>query len=499
MTGWLRALFDAIAMAIYVLIVYSASLTIGPLGRDYAMLANPNENASFLVARLISAEVHFFANSAWAYHCVNLGLLYACMLLLYRLTNRVVRGPWWFGTLAATLFMANPVHSEAVLNVCGPVDLLPCLLALASLMVYAESAFAPRLWSVLLSPVLFGLAILGGAQIAILLFVLILFELLVRPGQGNPLLRLALPAMLSVTKWCFTPEILSAARWDLTGMFAPLYFIVYPLGFLPATARTLVAYPILGWVAAASVLIILFLIHRKARRPVILFGLFGAAATRLCQGDGFVDPVHLIGGGQLLLANALFNIAFVALFYRIMDHPKWRRAVVTLTTLLCVVFFVLELRSVLSWRQASVFTHRFQSRAADEREKERVDGSICVFPDFQYYSGAPMCLSASLAYATPFSKAIGAVPLLRLHYSPDVKVHVTESSDAEVTVALHAVDPLDLLCYPYGLSTPGGREKEAGILIETVSISPETLTLKIRDQASLPPCPVLSTEILGAP
>ena len=495
-TGWLRGFLDAIAMAIYVLIVYSASLTIRPLGRDYPMLGSPHACASFPVDWLLAAETRFFADSAWAYHCVNLGLLYACMLLLYRLTNRVLGGPWWFGTLAATLFMANPVHSEAVLNLCGPVDLLPCLLALASLTVYAESAFAPRPWSVILSPVLFALAILGGSQNAMLLFVLILFELFVRTRRGNPLPRLALPAILSVAKWCFTPGILSTARWDPAGMFGPLYYIAYPLGFLPGTARAFVTYPALGSAAAAAVLFTLFLIYRKAKRPVILFGLFGAAATRLFHGDAFVDPVHLIGGGQLLLANGLFNIALVALFYRIMDHRKWRRPVVTLTTLLCVVFFGLELRSVLAWRHASAYVERFQANAAARNEASDGKDSF-ILPDFQFYSGAPMCFGQSVSCDTPFNKGTSEMTILRLNYSPDVRVSLVESSDKAVTVAIHAASPLDLPCYPYGLSTPGGQKEEAGFLIKTVSISPRMLTLRILTKGGPLPRAVLSTDIAG--
>jgi hypothetical protein len=326
-----------------------------------------------------------------------------------------------------------------------------------------------------------------------LLFALILFELFVRPPRGRPVLRLAVPAILSVAAWCLTPGILSAARWNPVGMFAPLYFIVYPLGFLPETARAFVTHPALGGLAAAATLFVLFLIYRKAQRPVILFGLFGAAAARLFQGDALVDPVHLIGGGQLLLANGLFNVALVALFHRVMDHRKWRRPVVTLTTLLCVLFFALELRSVLAWRHASAYVERFQASAAARDEANGKD--FFILPDFQFRSGAPMCLGQSVSCDTPFSKGTSEVTLLRINYSPDMEVSLVESTDRAVTVAIHAPAPLDLLCYPYRLSTLGGQEEEGGFLIETVSISPDTLTLRILAESSPLPRPLLSTDI----
>jgi len=478
--GWRRAGYDAFAMAVYVAVVYGASLTIGALGRDYAFLANPGESACRLVGWALSAEVRWFGDAAWAYHLVNLGLLYLCMLFLYRLTIRLIGGPWWLGTLAATLFMANPVHSESALNLCGCVDLIPCLTALAAITVYVESAVAPRLWNVVLAPVLFGLAVQVVPHNAMLLLPLILFELLLAPRGGKPALRLALPVAFTAVAWYLSPGMLSRAWLDPAGMFAPLYFIVYPFGFLPSTARTFVAHPSLGWVAAAAVVFILFLIYRKARRPVLLFGLFAALSMRLFQGDAFVDPVHLIGGGQMLAANAFIAIALVALFYRVMDHPKWRRPVVMLTTLLCAVFFVLEFRSVLAWREASALTRDFQCLAAADSARKSPAEPVTILPDVQYYRGAPICFSASVAFKTPFSTPVPAAPLLPLNYERGLAVNVEGSVETGITATVAAASPVDLLCYPYSLSKEGGRLETRAAGIDAESIAPERLVLRIK-------------------
>ena len=487
LTGWRRAGLDAVAMAVYVAIVYGTSLTIGPLGRDYALLAHPSDSVSRVAGWVLSSEVRLFGDAAWAYHCVNLGLLYACMLLLYRLTNRLVAGPWWFGTLAAVFFMANPVHSEAVLNLCGSVDLLPCLLALAAVTVYVESALAPRVWNIVLAPLLFGLAVLAASQNAMLLPALIFFDLLLSPRRERPLARLALPVAFSIVAWCLTPALFSMARLDPAGMFGPLYFIFYPLGFLPSTARALVEHPVLGWAAAAAALFILLLIYRKARRPVLLFGLLSATSIRLFQGDGFVDPVHMIGGGQLLLANAFFNIALVCLFHRIMDHRKWRRQIVTLTTLLCVAFFALEFRSVLAWRHASALTRGIIQLAACAESFGGSDGRpLAILTDFQYYAGAPMCVSASVAYETPFSEAMPVMSLIPLHYAPGINVDAYNLREKGGIVTITSESPVDLLCYPYVLSKPGGRQETDVAIIETIAISSRKLSLRIAYKGSEP-------------
>ncbi len=499
LTGWRRSGLDAVAMAVYVAIVYGASLTIGPLGRDYILLAHPNESGSRLAGWVLSSEVRLFGDAAWAYHCVNLGLLYVCMLLLYRLTNRLIAGPWWFGTLAAVFFMANPVHSEAVLNLCGPVDLLPCLLALAAVTAYVEGALAPRVWNIVLAPLLFGLAVFAASQNAMLLPALIFFELLLSPRRERRLARLALPTAFSIVAWCFTPDLLSLARLDPAGMFGPLYLIFYPLGFLPSTARALVEYPVLGWAAAAAALFILFLIYRKARRPALLFGLLSAALIRLFQGDRFVDPVHMIGGGQLLLANAFFDIALVCLFHRIMDHRKWRRQIVILTTLLCVAFFALEFRSVLAWRHASALTRSFQQAAFAESAGGNVERPLAILPDFQYYVGAPMCLSASVAYETPFSAAIPAVALLPLHYAPGINVAADDLAEKGGTVTITSESPVDLLCYPYALSKPGGRQETDAAIIETIAISSHKLMVRITDKGLELPRPFVPAGLVNLP
>ena len=474
-TGVRRFIIDATAMFVYLWMVYVWSLTVPPLGRDYACMADPAARMPLLARGLLGWEMHTFGAHPVPYHLVNLALLYACMLLLYRFVRLAVRGPVWLGTLGATLFMANPVHSEAVLNLCGAADLLPCLLALLALTLYAEHMAEPRLWKRALALGAFAVAALFYDVNVFLVLVLVLFEALVvekekrRPGRMAPFL------VLSLAGWVLNRSLFTAGNFDLEGMFLPLYFVFYPVGFLPETARSFQEAPWLLWVTAALVVFVVVLIYRKAKRPAIVFGLLAMLALRLGHGRPVINPVHLVGGGRLLLANALFNVALAALFYRIMEHRKWQKPVVILTTFLALVLFGLQIRVVVAWQHAGRIVRQFQADAASAEEP------VGVLPDFQYYVGAPMRLTEAIAHDTPFSKVIQAVPLLPLNYAPPkrVAVAVPEWTRDSGTLVVRGSDPMDLITYPYTLAHLGGGVQTEHATVELVTVEPSHLVFRI--------------------
>ncbi len=480
--------FDLVAMAMYLCVVFVWGLRVYPLGRDFSRLAKAGEGLPFLVGRLLAWEVAVFDTNVVGYHVVNLALLYACMVCLYYLVWLTVKGPPWLGSLAATLFMANPVHSEAVLNLSGVVDLLPCLFALAALLFYAWHAAGPRPWKLLV-----GLALLGVASVphqvnAALVVVVILYEFVVVPPGARRYSRLAAFGLVGFLGFCIHAGTLFERGFSPAHMFGPLYFIVYPIGFLPETARAFHERPWLGWVGAAAVLLVVGLIHRKARRKAILFGLSGMAAVCLFQGGRFVDPVHLVGGGRLLLPNALFNVAFVALCLRMMEHPKWRKPLVTGTTMLCVVFFALEIRSIRAWNYAGREVRAFQVHAAGLVEGAQGE-PIGLVPDYQYYLGAPLCFSQAVAYDTPFSEAIPVVSLVPLHAdkSGRMQVEILRWSNKQGTAVVTGVRPLDLVPWPYALAREGGKLETQNAAVEALIVDEAMLTLSIKPKTGALP------------
>ncbi|HOZ45559.1 MAG TPA: hypothetical protein PLO37_09455 [Candidatus Hydrogenedentes bacterium] len=447
-----RYAFDAACMAVYTLIVYGCALSVYPLGRDYAAMADPDA-MPFLANRLFAAELDAFGTHAVPYHLVNLTLLLGCMIAIYHLTRFTLRGPHWYGTLAATLFMANPVHAEAVLNLSGPADLVPALAAILAVTVYAAPpSRRAQPWRWFMSVALFAWATIPYRQNVGLIVVLALFEWLARVPDERRMTRLAPFLATAVVACVLHVDLWHADHLDIAALFGPLYLVFYPIGLLPETAAALHASPWLAGLSALTVVVAVVLMYRKARRPAILFGLFGMAATRLFQGSDTIDPVHMVGGGALLTATALFYVASAALFYRIAEHPKWRQPIIVGTALLCVVFFALEVRANLAWRHAGHVVRSFQAEVAE------VEGPVAVLPDYQYYLGAPMCVSESVRYDTPFSRAASVVPIVLMHYAKPADLRVRVGGHVRkgaLSVLVEGKRPVEVMPWPYAVLGEG--------------------------------------------
>jgi hypothetical protein len=437
---------------LYLCTVYGWTLYQYPLGRDFAAMAGEGA-LPFGVRTLFAWEVSCFGAWIPGYHLVSLSILYASMVVIFFLTRMVTQGPWWLGSLAAVLFMANPLKSEAILNLSGVAELIPTLLALAAILGYAMLTRRCRWPRRLLALTLFGTAAVPFRANAGLVLLLFLYEGLISPEETRSWRRTLPFLALGVLGWWVHRDGLSAAALAPQGMFAPLYLMFYPIGFLPETAAHFHAHPWLGWGAAALTVAVLVQIARKARSRALVFGLLGAAAMRLFQGDAFVEPVHMIGGGGMLGAVALFSVAVAALSQRVQQHPKWNRPVVVLTTVLCLVLFALQAAVNLAWRRSGEAVEAFQTQAVATMHAHPGE-TLGIAPDFQYYRGAPMMLSASVAWDTPFSRRVPAVSLLPVNYQPPsvLSVKIEKWTPTEGVVLFEGNAP-DLLGYPYVSTT----------------------------------------------
>lgn len=404
--------YDAVAMLVYLLCVYVWGLWIYPLGRDYAHLANSGADLPFLAGQLFALEVRAFGDNPVGYHLVNMALMYACMLLVYHLVNKTVRGLWWFGSLAACLFMANPVHSESMLNLSGVGDLVPCLVGLAALTAYAWGATQTRIVPMDVMALACA-AFAAGAypEYAALGAVMLAYEVLAVPrasrrlGRGIAFCVMTLAISIAAGHW---------REWgpfDVVQRFGPLYLVFYPIGLLPKTVEGFFARPWTLLFAVIAVVVVLALIYRKARRPELMFALIAMLLLRLVPVRIPVDWVHMIGGGQLLLPNVFFVLGLVVVVFRIMDHPRWRVPMISTTTTLVIIFFAMQWRSIKSWHDAGAYVREFQAQAAQAGKM----GEFGVLPDIQFYRGAPVCLSESVRYDTPFGKAVPHKSLLPVH------------------------------------------------------------------------------------
>ncbi len=427
--------YDAVSLLVYILAIYIWGVMIYPMGRDFTALSDAGAQLPFLAASLFRAEMALFGAWVPGYHLVNLALLYACTLCVYHFTNLTVRGLWWFGTLSACMFLANPVHSEAILNLSGVGDLVPCLAGLLALTAYAWQVRRPAPWKFALALVLLLFATVPYRANATLVLVIVLYEMLAARTGEHSFARLGTFFVAGAIGLAVHAGEIVASGVQIAERFTPLYFLFYPLGFLPKTVIAFHAHPALAWLAVAVVILILGLIYRKARRPVILFGLLAMAALRVGPIDRPIDWVTLIGGGQLLLANALFTVGLVALFFRIMDHPKWRISMVGTTTTIVIILFAMQFISVRRWNEAGHEVRRFQQQALEAHER----GPIGVLPDYRAYYGAPMNLSDSIAHDSIFSTAVPAVSILPIQGERPgrrtLKVRTWGSDGGEIVVS----------------------------------------------------------------
>ncbi|MFP4502217.1 MAG: hypothetical protein ACLFTT_14545 [Candidatus Hydrogenedentota bacterium] len=435
---------------VYLLVVYVWSLGLGPVGADHVLLGGADSPAVVRVLYALLGGFHL------GYQVVNLLLLYGCMAAVFFLTNALVRGPVWMGSLAMALLMAHPVKSDAVLPLTSTPLLGANLLVLAGMACYAAHTRC------------------GGTVLYALAVALFVPSLCVPAMAGAALVPLVIEfvALPREARRCWRPTpffalavvnaIVHTHHFDAAGMFAPLAVIGYPIGFLPETAAGLSEQPLLGWVAGGAVVVVLGGLAWALRSRAFVFALLAMALVRLGNGGQFVDPYHLLGGGQLFLSIAMANIAFAAFCRRVIQHPKWHRPIVVMTTVLCLVFFGMQIRTIFAWRHAAGIVERAQA-AAKEVLRETPDATFGLLPAYRAYEGAPVMLEEAIGAQVGEDRVR---PLLRVHVPKagvDAAV-VTAYESKHAVVRLENVRPLAVLPWPYTLEAAAGEDTEVSPL-----------------------------------
>jgi hypothetical protein len=387
-----------IMMFVYMFAVYGWSLNLYPLARDFRCMAHP-EQLPLLAGALFRVEMGLFHRFVPGYILVNLALLYGCMIAVFFLTRYIVRGPWWLGSLSAVMMMANPLKSEAVLNLSGVQDLLPAFFALLFLACYARNLRYPSTRCRIVAWCVFLLALTFPQNIGLLLLPLVLDRFLCE-APSRRWMPFAVVGLAAIMVHFRTFSWISLSP---KGMFAPLFYVLYPLGLLPGTAAFYHAHPMLGWLAGGIVVALFVWLARAMGSPALWASVLAAVCMRFLQGNHLVDDVHLIGGGQLIVAIALVNIAVCEVCRRIIQHPKWLRPMVLITSVACVVLFILQGQVNLDWRAAGHEVAAFQRQSEHPGATPQKD--IDAIPDTPFLGYAPRLPIESIRYATPFGPA----------------------------------------------------------------------------------------------
>lgn len=459
-------------MLLYCGLVYAWLPRLHPLGRDYAALASP-ETLPWLARDFFSWEVQRFGAWAHGYYGVNLLVLYACMVTVFFFTRLALQGPWWLGSLAAVLMMANPLKSEAVLHLSGIQDLLPAWMALLALLLHALHLRRPRWWTLPLALALFAVAMLPyRANQGLIIVVVTLDFLITEKGfRGRSLMRLIPYAGIALVAAGMQGIPMPADFFRAGASILPLWLVFYPIGLLPTTAALLYQIPALAALAGLGIVLLIVAVYRVSRHVAALALALAACAWCVWQSTASVDLVHMRGGGGMIVPMALMTVAFAGLCGRIQRHPKWRLPIVFLTTLLCAVFFALQARSNLAWMHAGDQVRAFQAKAAEAAARYPGE-TLGIAPDFQYHLGAPMRLSESVQHDTLFSAAVNAMSVFPINYaqSPALEVTVLQWAEAEARIAVRGATPEMLAPHPYALMKPGSQQIFGQVI---VGLTPE--------------------------
>ena len=395
-----RAAAFLVMDAVYLLAVFGWTIFFPPLGRDWMSLANFAP----------------FGDRVLFYHVTNLVLLYLLMALIFFLTRLATGGPWWLGSVAAVLFMAHPLKAESALNLCGMGDLLPAMLSLSALLAYAAARQTPRRTVLSGAFLLYACALLlvpgqGGLPVAIAAW-----EAFVIPRERRrwrPLTPFLIAAALG---WFVYTPVLASAPLAQTGAVWPLVYLLYPIGLLPETASAFRAQPLLPALVLALLALGTLWLARRVRHPAFSFGLVAAVAFAVLGENRPVDAVHLVGGGRMLCAIALFSVALAGFFHRIQHHRAWPKPVVWVTSMLCLVLMILHVQTNLGWARAGRMVEKFR-QAAITAAAQHPGARLAVFPDWRHSDRAPVCLAESVRHSTPFGRALPVEVIAS--YDPD--------------------------------------------------------------------------------
>ncbi|KAL1485100.1 hypothetical protein MTO96_032177, partial [Rhipicephalus appendiculatus] len=107
-------------------------------GGDFETPLTVSIGAYGITRFIINEPANYYANGQQVrgYHMVNVALHCACSILVAVVARRVMRITAIHACLAAMLFAAHPVHTEAVSSIVGRAEVLCCLFFLLSFLCY---------------------------------------------------------------------------------------------------------------------------------------------------------------------------------------------------------------------------------------------------------------------------------------------------------------------------------------------------------------------------
>lgn len=331
---------------LYLIAVHIWNVNLGPVLMDTIEFVP--QHVPWPSALVLRLEQVYFGETYWLYHAVNLVLLYGCMLLTMVLVRTSLQSVWWLGSLASVLMMANPIKDHGVTLLTASTVLIPVLLGLLTLVLYAKHCEHGEM-----STYIFALSLAWFLQFTYpsllpLALVIVLYEGIVNPPERQYWIRVipfVLIGVVAIQHWGTT---LYSGGWS--GVLFSLVRVLYPVDYLP---ETVVALEENGLFRGAMVLLWLVVvggIGLKLRSRGYWFGV-SAGIAWMALLPGYDHRLAPFTDLHMFMPIIFINLALAALCSRIQSHPRWNRLVVVLTLFMCIGFFVLSWMSIAEWHE----------------------------------------------------------------------------------------------------------------------------------------------------
>lgn len=306
----------------------------------------------------------------FGYHLTNTLLHITVALCLYWLLNLLFNNPL-LSLLTSSLFVAHPIHNEAVAYISGRADLLAAIFILLALIAYIYSYHLRRLSLYALALISLALAILSKETALIFPLVVLLYHLVTR---SKPYIRqilgfISLDGLYMAIRILFISTSIAQSQHFYTSLRMLLGFfdaITNYLRLLLAPMHLHMAYTpkpftlsnpyVLGGIAITLSLIVTAYLHRN-KRPLVSFSLLWFFIFLLPVSNIYPLPFYM-AEHYLYLPSIGFFLLIARALSLLYETQKRKVLASILTTILLAGYISLNIKQNNYWSDPLTFYKR---------------------------------------------------------------------------------------------------------------------------------------------
>lgn len=311
------------------------------------------------------------------YHLTNLMLHILAALSVYFLANSLFADPL-LSLTASLLFLAHPVHTEAVAFISGRADSLAAIFTLLAFVLYVKNAQSPEPLRTVLCACMYALALLSRENALILPAILLLYHWIFRQrlriGQFLPLLALALVYLairLTILKpllsnLVYSTTLAQRAPGFPVAMLHYLRLLLVPLDLHMHYGNPTFTFTDPGAIAGMALIVLLMIIGWATRgwNRLLSFSAFWFLITLLPQSNLYPINAYM-AEHWLYLPSVGFFIALGAALAALSRRGGLEALACCALVILLVAYTWLTVRQNNYWRDPITYYERTLRHAPD--------------------------------------------------------------------------------------------------------------------------------------